>query len=78
MGIHKDTNRKKGDRLPADFLQSCLESHGGNRSSLESTLRAHFIGTDGIKAMQANNLDQFLTARETSLQAALAERLLSR
>jgi hypothetical protein len=76
--IHKDTNRKKGDRLPADFLQSCLESHGGNRSSLESTLRAHFIVADGIKAIEANNLDLFLACREAALQAALAERLLTR
>jgi hypothetical protein len=76
--IHKDTNRKKGDRLPADFLQSCLESHGGNRPSLESTFRAHFIGADGMKAMEANNLDLFLAAREAALQAALAERLVTR
>lgn len=76
--IHKDTNRKKSDKLPADFLQSCLEAHGGNRTALASTLKAHFISADGIKAMEANNLDAFLGARETVLQAALAERLLTR
>lgn len=76
--IHKDTNRKKSDKLPADFLQTCLDSHGGSRSSLEATLRAHFISADCIKAMEANNLDAFLAAREAALQAALGERLLTR
>ncbi len=76
--IHKDTNRKKSDKLPAEFLQNCLQSHGGDRTLLASTLRAHFISEDGIKAMEGNDLDAFLVARETALQTALAERLLTR
>lgn len=76
--IHKDTNRKKSDKSPVEFLEACLESHGGNSPSLATTLRAHFITSDGINALETNNLDAFLAAREAALQAALAERVLTR
>jgi hypothetical protein len=76
--IHKDTNRKKGDKLPAEFLKLCLDSHGGDMTSLASTLKAHFITADAIKAMEENNLDAFLAAREAALHEALSTRLLRR
>lgn len=76
--IHKDTNRKKSDMLPADLVKLCLDSHGGNRASLASTLSAHFIAPEGIKAMEENNLDAFLAARASALQVALSTRILTR
>jgi hypothetical protein len=76
--IHKDTNRKKTGKLPSDFLKMCLESHGGNKSSLLATLASHFISDDGVKAMEENNLDAFLTARETAFQKILEGRILKR
>ncbi len=76
--IHKDTNRKKSDKLPAEFLQVCLDSHGGDKMSLALTFKAHFITADGIKAMEENNLDAFLAAREAALRDALSTRLLRR
>jgi hypothetical protein len=76
--IHKDTNRKKSDKLPAEFLQICLDAHGGDRAALAGTLKAHFITADGIKAMEENNLDRFVASREKALQEALSARLLIR
>lgn len=76
--IHKDTNRKKSDKLPAEFLQACLAAHSGDRSSLGASLGAHFISDDGVKAMEENNLDKFLAAREKALAEELSVRLLTR
>jgi hypothetical protein len=51
---------------------------GATKTSLASTLNAHFITADGTKAMEENNLDAFLAAREAALRDALSTRLLKR
>ena len=48
---HKDTNRKKSGKLPSEFLKICLESHGGDKSSLLATLRSHCISPDGLNQL---------------------------
>jgi hypothetical protein len=76
--IHKDTNRKKADKSPAEFLHVCLEAHSGDKAALAATLKAHFISAEGIRAMEGNNLEAFVVAREAAFQEALARRLLTR
>jgi hypothetical protein len=76
--IHKETNRKKSGKLPSEFLKTCLESHGGDKSSLLATLRSHFISSDGFEAMEQNDLDAFLAAREAAFQKAVEGKVLKR
>jgi len=76
--IHKDTNRKKSDKLPSDFLKICLDSHSGDGASLAATMKAHFVSAEALKAMEANNLDAFTSAREVAFQSALAQRVMTR
>ena len=76
--IHKDTNRKKSDKLPSDFVRVCLDSHGGDQASLAATMDAHFVSLEGLKAMEANNLDDFTAAREAAFRTAIARRVMTR
>lgn len=74
--ISKETNRRKSDKLPADFVKTCLESHGSSESALGATLRSHCISGDGLKAMQESNLSAFLSAREAAFRETLSPRIL--
>ncbi len=74
--ISKDTNRRKSDKLPADFIKTCLESHGGSEPALAATLRSHCISADGLKAIQESNLNAFLSAREAAFRETLSARIL--
>jgi hypothetical protein len=76
--ISKDTNRRKSDKSPADFVKLCLDSHSGTESDLCKTLLSHCIPPDGLRAMQENNLNAFLAARETTFKDALGGRVLQR
>jgi len=76
--ISKETNRRKSDKLPADFVKMCLDSHSGAESALSATLLSHCISPDGLKAMQENNVDAFLAAREAAFREALGGRVLQR
>jgi hypothetical protein len=74
--ISKETNRRKSDKLPSDFVKTCLESHGGSESALAATLGSHCISADGLKAMQESNLTGFLSAREAAFRETLCTRIL--
>ena len=73
--LDKNTNQKKKDKLPADFLNDCLESHGNDENSLIRTLESHFISTKALEALKQNNLDGFIQARAESFIEILKRKL---
>ncbi len=72
--LDKNTNQKKKDKLPSEFLEDCLESHGHNEVKLSKTLESHFISERGLDAIKANNIDEFIQARADSFILKLKEK----
>lgn len=60
--LDRNTNQKKKDKLPAEFINECLTSHR-NETNLMSTLESHFISKEAYEAIKTNNLDSFIQAR---------------
>ena len=73
--LDKNTNQKKKDKLPADFLNDCMSSHGNDMNSLKRTLESHFISEKALEALQQNNLDGFIQARAEKFIEVLKEKL---
>lgn len=73
--LDKNTNQKKKDKLPADFMNDCLASHGNNENSLIKTLESHFISTKAFEALKQNDLDGFIQARAQSFIETLEKTL---
>lgn len=76
--IRQKTNRDKRDKMPSEFAKLCLDSHAGDKESLLSTLKSHFISPEALKAIEENNFDAFLAAREAAFHAVLERKLLKR
>lgn len=74
--LDRNTNQKKKDKPPADFIIECLESHGNDHSKLMKTLESHFISVKALDAIKANNLDEFIQARADLFIEKLKEKLL--
>ena len=72
--LDKNTNQRKRDKLPSEFFQDCLESHGHNKDKLLKTLESHFISEKGLDAIKANNIDDFIQARADSFILKLREK----
>ena len=65
--ITRESNRirtEKSDKKPSEYLPLFLAKHGGNDTKLRETLASHFITEQAIQAMQVDDLDGFLKARE--------------
>jgi len=73
--LDKNTNQKKRDKLPADFLNDCLSSHGNDTNSLMRTLESHFISAKALEALKQNNLDEFIQARAENFIGILKGKL---
>jgi len=73
--LDKNTNQKKKDKLPSDFLNDCLSSHGNDINSLIRTFESHFISLKALEALKQNNLDGFIQARAESFIGILKEKL---
>jgi len=74
--IDKNTNQRKKDKLPADFLNDCLASHGNDSNNLIRTLESHFISAKALEALKVNNLDGFIQARAESFIEILKGKLI--
>jgi hypothetical protein len=57
------TNQKKKDKLPSDFLNDCLASHGNDMGKLKKTLESHFISAKALESLTDNDLEGFILAR---------------
>lgn len=73
--LDKNTNQKKKDKLPSDFLNDCLLSHGNDTNNLIRTFESHFISLKALEALKQNNLDGFIQARAESFIGILKEKL---
>ncbi len=69
--ISKETNKIKAAKMPSEFLQECLDKHGGDELQLLETLDSHFISLDAYAALKEDNLDGFIAERRKTLQEAV-------
>lgn len=65
------SNPVKSDKRPSEFLPVILKQHGGDRKRLREALASHLITERAQQAMEQDDFDAFITAR----QAAFAERI---
>lgn len=68
--ISKETNNRKGDKLPSEFLRECLEGHGHNEKRLLETLASHYITPEAYEALQRDDFKAFVETRRAALQNA--------
>jgi hypothetical protein len=73
--ISKETNNRKADKRPSEFLRECLEGHGWDEARLRETLGSHFILPEAYEALLRDDFDAFVKARKEALQRAVAEKL---
>jgi len=73
--LDKNTNQRKKDKLPVDFISECLVSHGNDINNLMRTLETHFISKEAYEAIKTNNLDAFIQARADGFICVLKRKL---
>ncbi|KHG65684.1 hypothetical protein QT17_05265 [Thermus sp. 2.9] len=73
--ISKETNNRKGDKRPSEFLQECLEGHAHNHEKLQATLDSHYILPDAYEALCRDDFEAFVKARGGALREAIAQLL---
>lgn len=73
--LDKNTNQRKKDKLPSEFIAECLESHGDNQQKFIKTLQSHFISEKALEAIKRNNIDDFIQARSDFFISTLRERI---
>ncbi|PIU51936.1 hypothetical protein COS91_01835 [Candidatus Desantisbacteria bacterium CG07_land_8_20_14_0_80_39_15] len=72
--LDKNTNQRKKDKLPSEFIAECLESHGDNQKKFIKTLESHFISEKALEAIKGNSFDEFIQARADLFISTLKER----
>ncbi len=71
--ISVETNNRKRDKAPSEFLGDCLAGHNGDEKRLLETLRTHFITKDAYEALKQDNFEVFVAHREDALRKAVQE-----
>jgi len=69
--ISRETNNKKRDKHPSEFLEECLSGHNHDEARLLDTLRTHFITRDAYEALKQNDFEAFVKYREEALKKAI-------
>jgi hypothetical protein len=69
--ISRETNNKKRDRHPSEFLKECLSGHNHDETRLLDTLQTHFITRDAYEALKQNDFEAFVKYREEALKKAI-------
>jgi len=69
--ISRETNNKKRDKHPSEFLEECLSGHNHDEARLLDTLRTHFITRDAYEALKLNDFEAFVKYREEALKKAI-------
>lgn len=73
--LDKNTNQRKKDKLPSEFINECLESHGNDEDNLMKTIESHFISQKALDAIKVNNIDDFVQARADSFISTLRTKI---
>lgn len=71
--ISRDTNIRKSDTKPSEFLQLCLAGHDYNEGQLLKTLETHFITRSAYEALKRDDFEAFITARAEAISQAVQE-----
>jgi len=71
--ISRETNRRKSDTKPSEFLQLCLAGHDYNEGQLLKTLETHFITRSAYEALKRDDFEAFITARAEAISQAVQE-----
>ncbi|MCL6613538.1 MAG: DUF262 domain-containing protein [Firmicutes bacterium] len=69
--ISKETNNRKRDKTPSQFLEECLFGHNQDETRLLNTLGSHFITVDGYQTLKQNDFKGFIEHRRIALQKAI-------
>lgn len=69
--ISKETNNRKRNKTPSEFLKDCLSGHNQDEASLLSTLRTHFVTRDAYEALKRDDFEAFVKYREDALKKAI-------
>ncbi|MBC7098254.1 DUF262 domain-containing protein [Candidatus Bipolaricaulota bacterium] len=70
--ISKETNNRKGNKRPSEFLKECLRGHGGDERRLLDTLRSHYITWEAYEALLRDDFEGFVAARRAAFQKAVS------
>lgn len=73
--ISKETNNRKGDKQPSEFLRECLEGHEHNEKELRETLRSHYIPPESYEALRRDDFETFIEARGRALRETVVRLL---
>lgn len=73
--ISKETNNRKSDKRPSEFLRECLEGHGWDEARLRETLDSHYILAEAYEVLLRDDFEAFIEARKETLQRAVVEKL---
>jgi hypothetical protein len=73
--ISKETNNRKANRKPSEFLRECLAGHGQEESRLLATLQTHFISPQAYEALMRDDFDTFVALRGETLRQAVSRAL---
>lgn len=73
--ISKETNNRKGDKRPSEFLKECLKGHEDDEVELLETLRSHYILPEAYEALRRNDFKTFTEARGRALREAVVRLL---
>jgi len=69
--ISSRSNQVKLNKRPSEYLSELLAKHGGDQERLRATLRSHLIFDDAVAAMERDDFDAFLEARNKAIWAEI-------
>ncbi len=69
------SNQVKSDKKPSEFLPLILRKHGGDPARLRQTLRSHLISEKAQRAMEQDDFEAFMEARQQDFLARIREKL---
>ncbi len=73
--ISKISNEIKSSKKPSEYLPLFLKAHDNNKERLKETLLSHFITEEAWKAMEQNDFNAFIEAREKALTEEINRRI---
>ena len=73
--ISTQSNKRKGNKKPSEYLPLFRQSHGNDEKRLLETLQSHLISPEAYEAMQRDNFQSFIKARRQTFIQKIQEKL---